>query len=93
MSDLPYFKAYERQKKARELAEKLLEDKSRELYESKNDLLDAYNELKEQKATILHQEKLASIGQLAAGVAHEINNPTGYIKSNLNSLGLSLIHI
>ena len=35
---------------------------------------------------LLQQEKLASIGQLAAGVAHEINNPIGFIDSNLVTL-------
>lgn len=43
-------------------------------------------ELKESQARIIQQEKMASIGQLAAGVAHEINNPMGYITSNMNSL-------
>jgi two-component system, NtrC family, sensor kinase len=35
---------------------------------------------------LLQQDKMASIGQLAAGVAHEINNPVGFVSSNLNSL-------
>lgn len=35
---------------------------------------------------LLQSEKMASIGQLAAGVAHEINNPVGYVYSNLGSL-------
>ncbi len=38
------------------------------------------------QAIIYQQEKMASIGQLAAGVAHEINNPIGFITSNLGSL-------
>lgn len=37
-------------------------------------------------AHLLQSEKLASIGQLAAGVAHEINNPVGYVFSNLKTL-------
>lgn len=47
----------------------------------------AYSDLKASQSKILQQEKMASIGQLAAGVAHEINNPMGFITSNLNTLG------
>lgn len=43
-------------------------------------------ELKRAYTRLLQQEKMASIGQLAAGVAHEINNPIGFIYSNLNTL-------
>ncbi len=43
--------------------------------------------LQQMQGQIIQQEKMASIGQLAAGVAHEINNPMGFITSNLTSLG------
>ena len=43
-------------------------------------------ELERVQARLLQSDKLASIGQLAAGVAHEINNPIGYVHSNLGSL-------
>lgn len=43
-------------------------------------------ELQEARDQLLQNEKMAAIGQLAAGVAHEINNPIGYINSNLGTL-------
>src|SRR5512141_1309098 len=48
-----------------------------------NETLDA---LKRSQAKVLRQEKMASIGRLAAGVAHEISNPIGFINSNLATL-------
>jgi len=43
-------------------------------------------QLDEASERLLASEKLASLGQLAAGVAHEINNPVGYVSSNLTTL-------
>jgi PAS domain S-box-containing protein len=43
-------------------------------------------QLQEAQAQLLQSEKMASIGQLAAGIAHEINNPIGFINSNMGSL-------
>jgi len=50
------------------------------------ELVEAYSRLKQTQAQLLQSEKMASIGQLAAGVAHEINNPIGYVHSNLGTL-------
>jgi len=50
-------------------------------------------ELKMKDAQILQQEKMASIGVLTAGIAHEINNPVGYISSNMEMLQESLREI
>jgi signal transduction histidine kinase len=46
----------------------------------------ALGRLKETQAQMLNQEKLAGIGQLAAGIAHEINNPLGFVTANFDIL-------
>ncbi len=51
------------------------------------DLKKAHDEIKNAQSQLLQSERLAAIGQLAAGIAHEINNPMGFISSNLETLG------
>ncbi len=63
-----------------------LEELNRELEASHHKLGLAYSELKAKQATILHQDKMACVGLLAAGVAHDINNPIGFVSSNLSEL-------
>jgi two-component system NtrC family sensor kinase len=47
---------------------------------------DLIKKLEKTKSQLQQSEKMASIGQLAAGVAHEINNPIGFVNSNLGTL-------
>lgn len=63
-----------------------LVDSNRNLEIKSRQLEAAYSELKTTQVKVFNQEKMATIGQLAAGVAHEINNPIGFIASNLRTL-------
>ncbi len=85
-------------KRSTEMVKKLTEAEVREKYlkelettnailDSKNrDLQKLYDELKNTQAQLIHSEKMASLGQLVAGISHELNNPIGFIYANIKQL-------
>lgn len=66
---------------------------SQQLLETNMELMEVNRQLKDSQSQLYQQEKMASIGQLAAGIAHEINNPLGFVKSNFNTLKASVTHL
>jgi len=72
-------RAEEKLKTYRQDLEKMVEERTAELKKTLTDLQNTQSQL-------LQSEKMASIGELAAGVAHEINNPVGFVKSNLGTM-------
>ena len=58
----------------------------RDLEQRNVELENGKRELQRLQAQIIHSEKMASLGQLAAGVAHELNNPVGFVYGNLDLL-------
>ncbi len=75
-------------KRTQELEAALQENEkiNRALQEEREEQRVLIKKLEEAHNQLLQSEKLASIGQLAAGVAHEINNPIGFVNSNLGTL-------
>ncbi len=71
----------------RKRAEELAWQQMQELRKLNDELVELNAELERAQSQLVQSEKMASIGVLAAGVAHEINNPVGYLQSNLESMG------
>ena len=74
-----------------------LEDQVRErtadLARANDDLREAYTELEQAQSQVVQSEKLAAVGRLAAGIAHEINSPLGAMTSNMNTLYRSICRL
>ena len=63
-----------------------LTEANRELAAEHEELKTLLRKVEDSQNQLLQSEKMAAIGQLAAGVAHEINNPIGFVNSNLGTL-------
>lgn len=66
--------------------EQKVEERTSELQDSNRVLQETLTNLKETQAQLVESEKMASLGQLTAGIAHEINNPINFVTSNVGPL-------
>ncbi|HYH56521.1 MAG TPA: 7TM diverse intracellular signaling domain-containing protein, partial [Anseongella sp.] len=68
------------------ILETKVQERTLALKQSNEELNKALHELKEAESQLVESEKMASLGQLTAGIAHEINNPTNFVTSNVTPL-------
>lgn len=68
------------------LLESKVDERTKELKEVNEGLSTAMRELQEKETQLVESEKMASLGQLTAGIAHEINNPINFVTSNVKPL-------
>ncbi|MFT6964094.1 MAG: signal transduction histidine kinase [Flammeovirgaceae bacterium] len=63
-----------------------LESQVRDLNDQKNELKSTFNDLQHTQVQLVQAEKMSSLGQLTAGIAHEINNPINFVFAGANTL-------
>lgn len=68
------------------ILEAKVEERTHELSEANHELNTTLDDLKQAQSQLVESEKMASLGQLTAGIAHEINNPINFVTSNVNPL-------
>jgi two-component system NtrC family sensor kinase len=68
------------------LLELKVNERTHELSEANQELNKTLEDLKQTQSQLVESEKMASLGQLTAGIAHEINNPINFVTSNINPL-------
>ena len=65
---------------------KQLEKTNKELDRKNSELTRLFKELQQKESQLIHSEKMASLGQLVAGISHELNNPISFIYANMQIL-------
>jgi len=68
----------------------LVEERTMELKQKNTELEDTLDNLKSTQEQLIQQEKLASLGQLTSGIAHELQNPLNFV-TNFSSLSVELV--
>ncbi len=69
----------DKEKRAKEELERLVDERTKELRKANEDL-------KRAESQLVHSEKMSSLGQMVAGIAHELNNPINFIAGNVDIL-------
>jgi signal transduction histidine kinase len=68
-------------------------ERTHQLSEANQDLTHALDSLKEAQLQLVEAEKMASLGQLTAGIAHEINNPINFVSSSIGPLKQDIVEL